>query len=403
VQKIILVFKANSEPELTTNFQNPSIGSRIETLARNLAVTQSQFFCEIGHVWIGALSAWRVLQRARKPSTAPSERRAVLTGGGARALLLTVLMLFASAYAGAQSPPAFPNRAVKIVVPFGAGGVADLTARTVAQRLTETLGQSVVVENRPGAGGVVAATTVARAEPDGHTLLLISNGTAVSAGLFKTLPFDPVKDFAPISLFATFDIAIVTAAESKFQNLADLLAWARANPGKLNIGSINIGSTQHLAAELFKTTAGLQAEVIPFNGTPAVITALRGGQIDVAVEILGPVLPQIRSQALRALAVTSERRTASLPEVPTAAEAGLKGLLASSWNGLAAPAKTPPEVIERLNREVVQALNYPAVRQKLQDLNVEPKPGTAAAAGQWLQSEIKIWTAVIDRAGIAKQ
>ena len=403
MKNIILVFKYKSEPELKTNFRNPSIGSRIETLARNLAGTKSQFFCEIGHLWLGALSAWGVPQRARRVSPALSERRVALIDRGLRALLLSVLMLLASAQAGAQSSPAFPNRAVKIVVPFGAGGVADLTARTVAQRLTETLGQSVVVENRPGAGGVVAATTVARAEPDGHTLLLISNGTAVSAGLFKSLPFDPVKDFAPISLFATFDIAIVTAAESKFQNLADLLAWARANPGKLNIGSINIGSTQHLAAELFKTTAGLQAEVIPFNGTPAVITALRGGQIDVAVEILGPVLPQIRSQALRALAVTSERRTASLPEVPTAAEAGLKGLLASSWNGLAAPAKTPPEVIERLNREVVQALNYPAVRQKLQDLNVEPKPGTAAAAGQWLQSEIKIWTAVIDRAGIAKQ
>ena len=167
----------------------------------------------------------------------------------------------------------FPSKPIRIVVPFGAGGVADLTARTVAGRLAEQLGQSVVIENKPGAGGVVAADTVLKAEPDGHTLLLMSNGTAVSAGLFKSLPFDTLKDFAPISTLGYFDIAILAPADSRFKSLAELLAFARSNPGKLNIGSINIGSTQNLAAELFKSTAAMDVQIVPFNGTPAVVTA----------------------------------------------------------------------------------------------------------------------------------
>jgi tripartite-type tricarboxylate transporter receptor subunit TctC len=250
---------------------------------------------------------------------------------------------------------------------------------------------------------VVAAEVVVKAEPDGHTLLLISNGTAVSAGLMKSLPYDPVRDFASVGLLATFDIALIVPADSRFGNLGQLLQWARANPGRLNIGSINIGSTQHLTAEWFKLVAGVDAQVVPFNGTPAVLTALRGGQIDMAVEILGPVLPQLRGQTMRALAVTGERRATSLPDVPTAQEAGLKGLLASSWNGLAAPVRTPPAVIERLNRELVAALQHPTVRQQLKELNVEPRPGTPAQASEWLQHDIRSWAQVIERAGIPRQ
>ena len=203
---------------------------------------------------------------------------------------LFAVSLLASCVCSAQAQ-SFPTKPLRIVVPFGAGGVADLTARTVAQQMSESLGQSVVIDNRPGAGGIVAADLVAKSEADGHTLLLMSNANAVSAGLFKTLPFDPVKDFTPVSLMGTFDLAIVTSADSRFQTLPELLTWAKANPGKLNIGSINIGSTQHLTAELFKSVAGLDAQVVPFNGTPAVMTALRGAQIDVAVEVLSPVLP----------------------------------------------------------------------------------------------------------------
>jgi tripartite-type tricarboxylate transporter receptor subunit TctC len=297
----------------------------------------------------------------------------------------------------------YPSKPLRIVVPFGAGGVADLTARTVAQRMSEGLGQSVVIDNRPGAGGIVAAEMVAKAEPDGYTLLLMSNANAVSAGLFKALPFDPLKDFIPVSLMGTFDLAIVTSAESRFNSLPELLTWAKANPGKLNIGSINIGSTQHLTAELFKSAAGLDAQVVPFNGTPAVMTALRGGQIDVAVEVLSPVLPQIKGGALRALAVTGAKRNAALPQVLTAKEAGVANLLANSWNGLGVPAKTPQAVIDRLNKEVNAAVQNPAVRQKLLDLNVEPHASTVPQAQEWLQTEIKRWGDVIQRAGIQKQ
>lgn len=303
----------------------------------------------------------------------------------------------------AAQAQSYPTKPLRIVVPFGAGGVADLTVRTVAQKMSEGLGQSVVIDNRPGAGGIVAAEMVAKSEPDGYTLLLMSNANAVSAGLFKALPFDPVKDFTPVSLMGTFDLAIVTSAESRFQTLPELLTWAKANPGKLNIGSINIGSTQHLTAELFKSVAGLDAQVVPFNGTPAVMTALRGGQIDVAVEVLSPVLPQIKGGAMRALAVTGPNRNTALPQVPTAKEGGVPNLVATSWNGLGVPAKTPQAVVDRLNKEVNAALQNPAVRQKLLELNVEPQPTTVPQSLEWLQTEIKRWGDVIQRAGIQKQ
>lgn len=297
----------------------------------------------------------------------------------------------------------FPAKAVRIVVPFGAGGVADLTARTVAQKLSVSLGQSVVIDNKPGAGGVVAGEAVAKADPDGHTLLLMSNGTAVSAGLFKSLPFDTSRDFAPISTLATFDIAIVTAAESRFGTLGELLAFARANPGKLNLGTINIGSTQNLTAELLKASAGIDVQIVPFNGTPALITALRSGQVDVAVEILGPVIAQIGAKALRALAVTGSRRSEALPDVPTAVESGVPGLVASSWNALAAPSRTPAAVIGRLNRDIAAALDAPDVRSRLLALNVQPQASTPEQAGALLASEIRRWGEVITRAKIPTQ
>ena len=297
----------------------------------------------------------------------------------------------------------FPSKAIRIVVPFGAGGVADLTARAVGQKLSESLGQPVVIDNKPGAGGVVAGDAVAKAEPDGHTLLLISNGTAVSAGLFKALPFDTLRDFAPISLLATFDIAIITTADSKLKTLADLMAYAKANPGKLNLGTINIGSTQNLAGELFKTASGIDVQIVPFNGTPAVITALRGGQIDAAVEILGPVMAQINAKALRALAVTGNKRSVVLPDVPTARESGVGGFVASSWNGLAAPAKTPAAVIARLNKDIVAAVNAPDVKKKLHELNVEAQSSSPEQASELLAGEVRRWGDVITRAKIPTQ
>ena len=297
----------------------------------------------------------------------------------------------------------FPSRPLKIVVPFGAGGVADLTARTVAQQLGAALGQPVVIENKPGAGGVGASDTVAKSAPDGHTLLLMSNASAVSATLFKSLPYDTVRDFTPVSTLGFFDIAVVTAADSKYKTLAELLAYARAHPGQLNVGSINIGSTQNLAAELFKAHAGAELQIVPFNGTPAVVNALRGGQIDAAVEIVAPLMGQIRGGALRALAVTSEQRSALLPDVPTTREAGLPGYLASSWNGLAVPAATPREVVARLHREIQAALADPDVNRRLRELNIEPRGMTPEQAQAFLQAEIRRWGEVIVRARIPRQ
>ncbi|MBC5785726.1 tripartite tricarboxylate transporter substrate binding protein [Ramlibacter sp. USB13] len=325
-------------------------------------------------------------------NTSISRRRVVAALGAA----------VAAPWAHAQSK--WPAKPIRIVVPFGAGGVADLTARAVGQKLGEQMGTSFVIDNRPGAGGVTAGNLVAQAEPDGYTLLLMSNGTAVSEGLFSKLPFDAEKDFAPISLLGTFDIAVVVPENSPFKTLGDLLAEAKAKPGKLNIATIAVGSTQNLAAELFKTTAGIQAQVVPFNGTPAVVTALRGGEVDAGIEILAPIRSQITSKALRALATFGEKRPLGLPDVPTASESGgaLKGLHIASWNALAAPAKTPKDVIDRLAHECQVALASADLKKKLADLSVDAKSSTPQQLGSLLSSEIKRWSGVIGQAKIPK-
>jgi len=315
----------------------------------------------------------------------------------AAGLLLAGLL---ATQAGAQG---FPSKPIRLVVPNAPGGAADLTARAVGQKLGETLGQPVVIDNKPGAGGVAAGEAVAKAAPDGHTLLLISSGTAVSASLFKSLPFDTVKDFIPVAPLATFDLVIVAPEGGRFKTLGELVAYARANPGKLNIGTPNIGTTQNLAAELFKSAAGLDVQIVPFNGTPAVINALRGGQIDAGLDILSPLLAQIKARALHPLAITGDKRSRVLPEVPTAKEAGVNGFVAASWNGLAVPAKTPKEVVARLNRDVVAALKDPVVKKKLEDLNLDPHPGTPEQAAAMLNDDIRRWGGVIERAKLPKQ
>ena len=305
----------------------------------------------------------------------------------------------------AHAQPAFPSRPIRIVVPNAPGGAADITVRTVGQAMSAGLGQPVLIENKPGAGGVVAGEQVARAEPDGHTLLLISSGTAVSAALFRSLPFDTLRDFAAVSQLAHFDLVLVVAGGGRFATANELLAWARMNPGKLNIGTPQVGTTQNLAAELFKASAGIDAQVVPFNGTPPVINALRSGEIDAAIDILGPLMGQIAASAVRPLAVLSEKRSSQLPEVPAVREAG--GMLAtfglSSWNGLAVPARTPAATIERLNREINAALARPEVRQRLGELSLNPQGSTPLQLREHLAADIRRWADVIARARIPKQ
>jgi len=297
----------------------------------------------------------------------------------------------------------YPVRPIRIVVPFGPGGVADITARILAERMSGPLGQPVVVENRPGAGGIAASTAVAKAPADGHTLLLISNGNAVSATLFKSQPVDPVADFAPISTIGYFDLVFVVKPGAPRESMAAWVARARANPGKLNIATINPGSTQNLAAELLRMSAAIDAQVVPYKATPEVVAAVLAGDADLAVDILAPLLGQIRSGALRPLAVAAARRSAFLPELPTVAESGIAGYEATSWNGLAAPAKTPAAIVERLNREVNAAVASPETAKRFRDLGIEPRAGAPEALRAQLVADIAKWKSVIERARIPLQ
>jgi tripartite-type tricarboxylate transporter receptor subunit TctC len=315
----------------------------------------------------------------------------------------TLLAAALALVAGAAQAQGFPTKPIRYILPFAPGGVADITARVVSQKLSEQLGQQVLVDNRPSAGGIVAAEAVAKADPDGHTLFLVSNGTAVSAGLFKQLPFDPVKDFAPVSTLGYFDIVVLVAPDSKFTSVRDLVAFAKANPNKVSIGSINIGSTQHLSAELFRSMSGVDMVTIPYKATPEVITALRSGQVHAAFEILAPVIGQIRGGAVKAIGLANERRFAGLKDVPTVAESGVPGYLAYSWNGMSAPAKTPKPVVDRLHREVATAVATPELRQKLLEVGVDARSSTPDELQQLLVTEIRKWSAVIDRAKIPKQ
>jgi tripartite-type tricarboxylate transporter receptor subunit TctC len=314
--------------------------------------------------------------------------------------LFAVAGLVGGAAAFAQD---YPTKPVKIIVGFAPGGVADVTVRIVAQKLSERLKQQFLVENRPSAGGIVAAEAVAKAPPDGYTLLLISNGNAVSVSLFKKLSYDPVKDFAMVSEIGYFGLAIVVNNESKLKTVKDLIAEAKASPGKLTVGTIGIGSTQHLSAELFKSLAAVDLTVVPFKGSSEVLTALKGGDVQVWFEILAPVMAQVKGGGLRALAVTTQSRSSNLPDVPTVIESGVPGYEVASWNGIAAPAKTPQAVIDRLNKEINAVLALPDVKQRFAELGVVPQGGTPEELNGLLTKEIAKWKDVVAKAKIEKQ
>ncbi len=295
------------------------------------------------------------------------------------------------------------SRPLRMVVPFAAGGVADLTARAVGQRIAPLLGQPVVIDNRPGAGGIVAGQQLMAAPADGHTLLVASNGTAISRSLFRSLPFDPLRDFAPVVTMGAFPIAVLVAPGSPIRDVRDLVARMRAQPGRLNIGSISVGSTQNLSAELFKIRAEARAETVVFPATPQLTTAMLRGDVDAAFEITGPVWGQIQSGAIRVLAVTSATRAANLPQVPTLQEQGVPDYDVASWNALVTRAGSPPETVAAVNRAVNEALGTPELREALAGVGVEPRGGTVEAMRDLLAADTARWAEVIEKAGIERQ
>ena len=320
-----------------------------------------------------------------------------------RAIIRILCAIPLVAFALAASAAGYPDRSMRIVVPFGPGGIADTTARIVAEKLGDRLGQRFYVENQPGAGGIAAARTVISSPPDGHTLALLTNGPAVSVSLFKKLPFDPLKDFAPISSLGFFDFIFTTGAGSPFKTLGDFIAAAKAKPGALNVGTINIGSTQNLSAELFKTTAGIDFTIIPFRGTPEVMVSQLQGDLALMIDGYSSMKGNLADGKLRALASSGPTRSESTPDIATVRESGVADYDVVSWNALFAPAGTPPEIVNTLNGALQAILADADTRKRLLELGIEAKASTPQQISDRLRSDIDKWQKVIEKAGIQKQ
>ncbi len=305
---------------------------------------------------------------------------------------------------GAQAQASnYPNKPIRLVVGYAPGGVADITARMVAQKLSDALGQQVVVDNKPSAGGIVAGETVAKADPDGYTLLHMNYGNAVSAAMFNKMPYDIKRDFLPISAMGFFDVVMLVDKNSDVQSVQDFITKAKANPEKYNIGTVSLGSGQHMSAVLFKSLTGLNTTIVPYRTTPSLMLALKSKDISVVFEIISPAMPLIRSGEIKAMAVSSGTRFRGLPEVPTLAESGVKGYNVMAWNGVAAPAKTPRPIIERLNKEINAALALPDVRSKFQEVGIDARGGTPEELRDILSSEIDKWNNLVTTMKLERQ
>jgi tripartite-type tricarboxylate transporter receptor subunit TctC len=311
-----------------------------------------------------------------------------------------VPLMFATMPASAQK---YPDRPVKMVLPFGPGGVADVTSRLVAEKLGEKLGQRFVIENMPGAGGISAANAVIGAPPDGHTIGLVTNGTAISVAQFKSLPFDPVRDYAMVSTLGTFDLVFAVNADSPFRTLDDFVVAAKREPGKLNIGTINVGGTQNLGAELLRLTANLDVQIVPYRNSPDIIVAVLRNDMQMLVDFPAAVKGQVADGKLHLLATSGPKRFPSMPDVPTVEEAGIKGYEVTSWNGVFAPKGTRPEVIATLNKALAEVLAMPDIQARFLDLGVMAKPSSPEELVALLKADIAKWSDVIAKAGIEKK
>ncbi|MDQ6917306.1 MAG: tripartite tricarboxylate transporter substrate binding protein [Pseudomonadota bacterium] len=311
----------------------------------------------------------------------------------------TLGALFAASACGAFAQ-AYPNHSIRLVVPFPAGGTTDILARDVGKRLTETLGQSVVIDNRPGAGGNIGSDIVAKSAADGYTLLMGTVGThAINPSLYAKMPYDHVKDFVPVVLVAGVPNVLVVHPALAVKSVAELIKLAKDKPGTINFASSGAGTSIHLSGELFKTMTGVDIVHVPYKGSTPALTDLMGGQVQIMFDNLPSSLPQIKGGKLRAIAVTSLKRAPALPDVPTLAESGLPGFEASSWFGILAPAGTPAPVIAKINTEVNTWLQNPEGKQQLMTQGAEAAGGTPEQFAAHIRAETEKWSKVVKASG----
>ena len=311
-------------------------------------------------------------------------------------LLIAAATVFAVASATAQA--AYPSKVIKIIVPFTAGSATDIMARIVGEKLTTTMGQPVVVENRPGAGGTLGATQVAKSEPDGYTLLVVSTGHVVIPALYANLNYDTLGDFVGVSPLAAVPSVLVVGAGSPIKNMAELIATAKAKPGQLNFASAGVGSATHVNAEKFRAQANIQVTHIPFKGTPETIVEISAGRVDFMFTPVLSSIPSIRDNRMRALAVSTAKRSSALPDVPTVAEAGLPGFVFDFWIGMLAPAKTPKAIVNKLNAEVRNILQLPDVKDRLSKLGADPMTMSSEQFDAYIKEDFTTLGAVMKSA-----
>src|ERR1041385_3637562 len=313
-------------------------------------------------------------------------------------LALSLCLLLACATAGAQS---FPSKPIRVVIPFVAGGSSDIVGGAIGSKFQELLGQPAVVENKPGANGALAAEFVAKASPDGYTILVGSIGVfSINAALFRDLRYNPVRDFAPITLAVTTPNVLITKPALPAKSLKELVEFAKKNPGKLSYCSSGTGSSDHLTAELLNQMAGISALHVPYKGGAACQTDIMGGQVDISFQNLGAVTNYIRGNRMKALAVTAKARNPQLPNVPTTSEAGFPALVVTSWQAGAAPAKTQRDIVTKLNDATVKALRSPDVRERMGQIGFDVVASTPDEFGRFMKEEVDRWTEVVKRGGI---
>jgi tripartite-type tricarboxylate transporter receptor subunit TctC len=315
----------------------------------------------------------------------------------ARALFICAALAFTAPQTSAQN---YPSRSINIVVPFPAGGSADTLARLIGQMLSERLGQAVVIENKPGAGGNLGTDIVAKAAPDGYTLLLTPSSIAIAPALYTKLPFDPVKDFAPVSLVGSIPMVVVIYPEFPPKTLLELIALAKAKPGEISYASAGNGSTNHLAVELFKIKTGIDMLHVPYRGNPLAVVDVIAGRVPVFFDFVLTGLPHVREGKVRALAVTGAHRSQVLPDVPTVAEAGVPGFEASTWFGVYAPGGTKPEIVEKLNAEILAVLALPKIRERLSGLGVDILAEGPQGLAALTKSDLEKWGPIVQKAGV---